>query len=98
MGPVAERVVYQGTATRGPFSRLPIETHPAYHDRGMALAIVELVDVRRMRPGDEEAACRPYDPDLWAWVTDRIQLQRIAYPWPVKGRLHLFEVETEGPL
>ncbi len=60
--------------------------------RGVALCVVELVDCRPMKKGDAYLACRPYDPSLFSWVTDPSELRIIDKPYPVKGRLSLFDV------
>ena len=59
---------------------------------GMALATVELIACRPMIKEDEKAAMFPYREDLYAWVL--INIKRIE-PFPVKGRLKLFEVDYE---
>lgn len=56
---------------------------------GMALAVVDLVDCRPLRPTDErQAMC--YRPDLFAWVLEKIHKIK---PFPVKGQLRIYEVE-----
>lgn len=62
---------------------------------GMALGVVELVDVRRMSKTDLDVA---FLPEEWhadalkgyAWV---LRKQYEIIPVPVKGRLNLFEVD-----
>lgn len=55
---------------------------------GQALAIVDLIRCRPMRPEDEKLAMT-YRPDLYAWVLANIQT---LVPFPVRGRLGLYEV------
>lgn len=62
-------------------------------DTGYTVCVVELVDCRPMAKGDELLACRPYDPDLFSWVTDPRKLAR-THEVPVKGRLSLFEINA----
>ena len=57
---------------------------------GMALAVVDLVDCRPMRPGDAKKAMCPHRGELYGWVLENIQ--RIEH-FPVKGQLRLYEVE-----
>ena len=59
---------------------------------GKALAIVELVDCRPMKKEDEKLARSPYHPDLYAWILSSI---KAIEPFPVKGKLRLFEVDYE---
>ncbi|GAG99896.1 unnamed protein product, partial [marine sediment metagenome] len=53
---------------------------------GKALAIVELIDCRPMKPEDEHQAMI-YRPDLYAWILSNIQK---IEPFPVKGQLRVF--------
>ncbi|NQU42716.1 ASCH domain-containing protein [bacterium] len=62
------------------------ETH-----RGNAIARARLVDCRPMRPTDESGALCTAHPSLFAWVLQDVQ---DTIPFPVKGRLGLFDVET----
>jgi hypothetical protein len=61
--------------------------------RGRALCIVELVDVRPALASDEAGACCAISrPEVtFAWVLDD---ERPIQPFPVKGRLGLFEVDV----
>ncbi len=55
-----------------------------------AIAIANLIDVRKMIVDDEpEAFCRIYD-GAWAWVFDNV---RRIEPFYVKGSMGLFNVE-----
>ena len=60
---------------------------------GKALAIVEVVDCRKMKKEDEEAAGLPYRPDLYSWILSDIQK---IEPFPVKGQLRFYEVKLKG--
>jgi hypothetical protein len=64
-----------------------------YVHAGFAICIVELVDCRPMERRDEAAACRPFNPDLFSWVTEPVQ-RRTIVRFPVKGYQGLFEVVT----
>lgn len=77
--PVDKKVPYMGLLNLG----LPF---------GMALAIVDLVDCRHMKPGDAKKARYPYRPELYAWELSNIKKIK---PFPVKGQLKLFEVDYE---
>ena len=58
---------------------------------GSALCIVELVDIRPFLKKHCPMACMPYapDPGSWAWM---LQKAILIDPFPVKGKLHLYEV------
>lgn len=65
---------------------------------GMSLAVVELVDVRRMERADIDAAYLPEDAEAvsnalagFAWVLRR---EMEIVPVPVKGKLNLFSVDV----
>lgn len=58
---------------------------------GMAVATAELVACRPMIPGDVERALRDYERGLVSWVLQDVK--KIAEPFPVRGRLMLFDVE-----
>lgn len=59
--------------------------------KGVALCVVELVDIRPMKPSDEEAACVKIYPRAKAWILEN--LRPLKEPFPVKGELGLYEVE-----
>lgn len=66
---------------------------------GMALAVVDLVDCRRMTPDDLEAAMVPYDSDRkdkllqeYAWLLKR---KFEIIPVPVKGKLGVYNLDIE---
>jgi hypothetical protein len=56
---------------------------------GVALAIVNLIDVRPFNPRDARAACCNAAPDGFAWVLRDV---RRIDPFPVAGKLKMFEV------
>jgi hypothetical protein len=60
-------------------------------EAGNALCIVELVDVRPFLKKHCTMACMKYapDPGSWAWM---FQKAILIDPFPVKGKLHIFEV------
>ena len=64
--------------------------------RGCALAIVDLIDVRTAIPADADAACVVPEPNSFAWV---VANARPVTPFPISGRLSLFEVNlpTDAP-
>lgn len=67
---------------------------------GVALAVVHVIDVHRTEyvakqmgkaaHWEDELAFGDYTPGRFAWVTGF--LKRILNPFPVRGRLHLFDV------
>lgn len=61
---------------------------------GVAVCVVQLVDVRPITTDDESAACCAVDPATeFAWVlADPVPLE----PTPIKGRLGLFDVRIES--
>jgi len=63
---------------------------PAIAPAGHALAIVDLVDCRRMTEDDEDAACCEIYPGAYAWVFAHVTRIDI---FPVRGRLNLYDVE-----
>ena len=62
--------------------------------RGEAIATATVANVRPMREEDEEAACCGWHPTLYAWELTNIT--RIS-PFPVRGRLGLFDAERPKP-
>lgn len=63
--------------------------------RGHALAVAVLADCRPMVEGDEAAACCRVYPRAWAWVLREV---RRIQPFPVLGRLGMYEVALPGRL
>lgn len=58
---------------------------------GQALCLVRLVEVRLMRPGDEEEALMDeIDPEAYSWVLEEA---RPVIPFPVKGKQGFYEVD-----
>lgn len=73
---------------RGGFPRLPPHGGIMY---GQALAVARLVGCRRMQAGDEiEALVDPYEGG-WSWVLEDVRAT--PKPFPVTGRLGLYDVE-----
>ncbi|GKT09288.1 ASCH domain-containing protein [Desulforhabdus sp. TSK] len=62
---------------------------PKIEPAGCALAIVRLVNCRPMTREDEAAACCSLYPGAYAWELESV---RTIAPFPVKGRLGLYEV------
>ena len=65
---------------------------PDIEPAGCAVATATLVDVRAMQPADEAAARFPWLPGLKSWVLEDVQA---IEPFPVRGRLGIYEVEVE---
>jgi hypothetical protein len=64
---------------------------PEIAPAGYAVAMVKVVDCRPMTERDEPAArCRKYE-GAWAWVLGDV---RRIEPFPVRGRLRLFDVRV----
>lgn len=57
---------------------------------GYALAVVEVVDCRRMTEADEARACCEVYPGAWAWVLRNI---RPITPFRVRGHQGFYKVE-----
>lgn len=57
---------------------------------GCALAVVRLVDCRPMTERDQLEACCSVYPGAIAWILEDI---RPVEPFPVRGRIGLFDVE-----
>jgi hypothetical protein len=65
---------------------------PKIAPAGYAIAVAEIADCRVMTPKDEIAACCGIYPNAHAWVLRNI---RPIKPFPVKGKLGLYDVEVE---
>lgn len=65
--------------------------NPPIHPAGMALAIVTLLDVRRMTKEDEKDAKVKYKPKLYAFVLGRVW--KLPRPFAMSGALYLYETE-----
>ena len=61
--------------------------------KGLALCVVELYLIRPMTPADAAAACIDLYPRAQAWLTRNRRV--LKQPFPVKGRLGLYEVEVD---
>ncbi len=61
---------------------------------GVALCIVEVMDCRRMLPGDIHAACCGWGSELYSWVLRPGAVRQIEPPFAVRGRPGLFDVEV----
>ena len=57
---------------------------------GVAVAIVDVVDCCPSKFIDSLASCCPATPAHFSWVFSAVH--RLAVPFPVKGRLHLYDV------
>jgi len=77
------------TKYRGPIL-LCASKKPVSDISGKAFAVADLVDIHRMAKVDVDAACCTIYPNAYAWMLDSIKPIR---PFPVKGRLGLFEVD-----
>lgn len=62
--------------------------------KGMALAIADLVECRDMTEADELSACVSIYPKAKAHVLQNIR--QLVKPFPVKGALYLFDVDTSA--
>jgi hypothetical protein len=63
---------------------------PAIVPAGAAIAIVDLIDCRRMLKSDEPAACCDLYPNAYAWVFRNIRPVR---PVAVRGSLGIYEID-----
>lgn len=77
------------TEYRGPLL-IVSSKKPSIAPAGSALAVAELVDCRPMTKSDEIAAQCSIYPNAFAWVLRNV---RPIDPFPVKGRLGLYDVE-----
>ena len=57
---------------------------------GHAWCVANVIDCRPMRPTDEAGACCRYYDNLYVWHLADV---RLVNPFPVKGRLGLFDVD-----
>ncbi len=78
-----------GTGYRGDLL-IVSSASPKIEPAGCAVCIARLADVRPMTRDDEVAACCAWDPSYIAWVLTDI---RPIPPFPVKGRLGIYEVQ-----
>ncbi len=77
------------TSYRGPLL-ICASKRPDMMLAGHAVAKANLVEVRLMILADEERAACSWYPEAFAWVLENVQP---IDPFPVKGRLGLFDVE-----
>lgn len=58
---------------------------------GLALCVAEIIDCRPMiKPDESCACCKKYD-DVFSWILKNI---KPVIPFPVQGRLGLYQVDT----
>lgn len=79
------------TSYRGPILIVSSKSRVNQGPIGVALAVVDIIDCRRMIKSDELAACCEFDPTWFSWVLANPRL--IPEPFPVKGQLSIYEVE-----
>ena len=63
---------------------------PKVEPAGFAVAVADLVDCRVMTKADEDAAQCSIYPNAFAWILQNV---RSIEPFPVKGKLGLYEVD-----
>ncbi len=63
---------------------------PKFEPAGYALAIVRLTECRLMTARDQLEACCEIYPNAYAWILKDI---RKIQPFPVKGKLGIFDVD-----
>ncbi len=68
-----------------------VDLHGKLGERGVAVALVELIDCRPIAQGDADATCFP-DPTGYAWVLGNAQRVETV---PVLGRLSLFTLPAD---
>jgi len=79
------------TKHRGPIL-IVSSLRPNIPPAGAAVAVADLVDCRPMEQQDAEHACCPFQLGAYAWQLTGI---RPLEPFPVSGRLGLYEVAVE---
>ena len=79
------------TSYRGPLL-IVSSKRPNIPPAGSAVAIVQLVDCRRMTRADEAAACCDIYPNAVSWVLENVRRIR---PFPVKGALGVFDCPVD---
>lgn len=60
--------------------------------RGVALCVVDLIDVRAVTPADESTACITPPDGLFAWILEN---PRVVAQMPVKGKLGLYAASAD---
>ena len=68
--------------------------NPKIEPAGKALAIAKIVDSRPMIKQDEDKACCKIYPKAFSWILEDI---RQIKPFPVKGKLGLYDIPNYGP-
>ncbi len=63
--------------------------------RGVALCMVDLVEIKPMDPEDAEPSCNSYDPALYSWFFTNVRPVRQT---GFKGQLGLFETKYKPRL
>lgn len=85
------------TKYRGPLM-IHSSKKPAIKPAGCAIAVVTLLDCRRMTKGDEKDACCPYYPGAYSFVFGK----RWTLPHPIymSGALYIYDTEKlyQAPL
>ncbi len=98
--PWASRIAYRGktietrdwyTPFRGPLL-ICASRKPESAVSGKAVAIVNMIDCRPMRPEDEVAGQCLYYPGAYAWLF--ADIKPLEMPFCVKGQLGIFDVEV----
>jgi hypothetical protein len=64
---------------------------PKGQNSGMAVAIVNLVDVRLMKKGDEKKALCELFTDCYSWILKDVKK---IEPFPVKGKLGFYDIDV----
>jgi ASCH domain len=64
--------------------------------KGVALSIVNVVDIRMMTENDAEAACIDLYPRARAWELNNVR--KLVEPFAVKGKLGIFWVEVDSDM
>lgn len=80
------------TRYRGPILLCASKHRQGSGPKGLALAVVDIVECRPARDHDAPAACCLPESDEWAWILSNV---RCIKPFPVRGMLGLFSVQVE---
>lgn len=80
------------TKYRGPLL-LTASKKPPSSISGMAFAVANLIDCRKMMSGDEGAACCEVYPGSQAWIFDDV---RPIEPFPIRGSLGIFTINSKS--
>lgn len=56
---------------------------------GQAIGLVDLIDIEKLRPEEQDKYLCPYDPRLYGW---RFENPIVINPFPVKGKLQIYDV------